>query len=745
MDELTMLVSAAQQGDKAAFNQVVLRFQDMAYATAYAMLHDAMLAQDAAQEAFIDAYLSLSHLREPAAFPGWFRRIVIKHSDRQTRGRRLETLPLDQLFDLRSPLPTPASALEQALLRADVHAVIDLLPPAQRLVTLLFYIEGYSQQEIADYLELPLTALKKRLFNARQTLKERMIHMMQTVVQTNRPSQNEQFADNVAFFIAVKANDLPQVKALLRKEPALIHAVTESGIGPQGYFWPVGNTALHLAAAVGNRALLELLLTHGADINSQPKPGQPTPLHEAVHMVQPAIVDFLLTHGANPNQIDHNNQTPLHLAIHRNTPTIAQKLLAAGAEINAKDAFGHTPLDWAHLYGRTTLADLLKIPHMQENVPVPVPPVSVRKPAQTRRVPVGLQVLGRLLDREGHPLDGADPLDEALTLPIYRPATFSQSPILATGLKIIDLFAPLKRGGHNALLSPMSGLGRMVLLSQLVYSMHTLHNGYTVCLGLERRGYTAQDMLLYWRQNGAEPQWMSERIVNVFAHSRDGAEEKLRAAETGLTIAEAFRSEGHAVLLLVDAELTMSEGVAAYLKANTAATPTAAITTLYWGDYTVGYEPPPLTGLDAALALERWRAEQALYPAIDPLRSRSVLVETGVVGDEHCRLVAELKRRFVRYAELDRILAKMGEDALATLDDQNALQDVRRIRRVHRFLTQPLPGTEFFTGLLGVQVSLADTIAGCRAILAGEVDALPEEAFYMIGTLEQVMAKAQTL
>jgi F-type H+-transporting ATPase subunit beta len=741
MDDLKVLVIAAQQGDKAAFNQVVLRFQDMAYATAYALLHDAVLAQDAAQEALIDAYLSLPHLREPAAFPGWFRRIVIKHADRQTRGRRVATYALEQIYDLRSPLPTPALALEQALLCEDVHAVINLLPQAQRLVTLLFYMEGYSQQEIADYLEVPLTAVKKRLFNARQNLKERMLYMVQDVVQSNRPSRDEQFAGKVAFFIAVKSNDFPQIKLLLKRDPSLVRAVTEAGMAPQGFYWPVGNTALHWAAAVDNQALLELLLTHGADINSQPKAGQPTPLHEAVHMGRLLVVDRLLAQGANPNLTAYRDQTPLHLAVHRNASTLAQKLIAGGAEVNRKDGFGRTPLAWALLYGRTAIADLLTA----AGAPPSVSRQAVATPvtaAQPRCVPVGSHVLGRLLDSEGHPLDRAGTLDAALTLPIHRPATSTQPPIFTTGIKIIDLLAPLKRGGQNALLSPMSGLGRMVLLSQLVYSMHTLHNGYTICLGLERRGYTAQDMLLYWRDNGADPQLVSERIVNVFARSHD---EALPAAETGLTIAEAFRAEGKEVLLLVDAELAMREGVTAYLKANTAATPTSAITTLYWGDYTVGYEPTPLAGLDTALALERWRAEQALHPAIDPLRSRSVLVETGVVGDEHGRLVAELKRRFVRYAELDRILERLGEDALATLDDPCALQDARRVRRVHRFLTQPLPGLEFFTGLPGVHVSLADTLQGCRSILAGEVDELPEEAFYMTGTLAQVQEKAQKM
>ena len=163
MSELQALVRAAQDGDKEAFGQVVRRFQDMAYASAYATVGDAGLAQDIAQEAFLDAYLNLSKLRDPAAFPGWFRRIVLGHSHRQQRSQPVTTVPLEDAGSLYTHLPDPALTLEETRLRQEVHSAIQRLPQSQRLVTVLFYIGGYSQQEIAAYLELPpVGAIKTR-------------------------------------------------------------------------------------------------------------------------------------------------------------------------------------------------------------------------------------------------------------------------------------------------------------------------------------------------------------------------------------------------------------------------------------------------------------------------------------------------------------------------------------------------------------------------------------------------------
>ncbi len=746
MIELRTLVLAAQQGDKEAFNQVVLRFQDMAYATAYAMIRNAALAQDAAQEAFIDAYLSLPTLREPAAFPGWFRWIVVKHSDRQTRSKQMESVPLDQLFDLRSASLSPALALDSALLQQEIHTAIDWLTPAQRLVTLLFYIEGYSLQEIADYLELPMTAVKKRLFNARQNLRQRMNMMTEQAFQTNRPSQNEQFADNVDFIIALQTEDLAQIKKLLVRNPALANLVTNWHTDKHGHYWPSNEPVLYWAASIGNRVLIELLLAHGADINAQVQPNDFTPLHGAVHMTQHATVDFLLARGADVNRQGDRGQTPLHRTVHANEPRLAKQLLAAGAEANVQDSYGRTPLDWALLYERPAMIELLRTVTVDTVPAKAADAILTKTPTTPRTVPVGEKLLGLLLDRTGALVDKSATLPVDIPLrPVYQPALTLQPPILQTGIKMIDLFAPLQRGGHNALFSPLTNVGKMVMLTQLVYRMADLHNVYTVYLGLERGLYTAHTMMLYWRDFMGDNQLLGDRIVNVFGDIQDNPEQKLQLAQTGLTIAEAFRQQGRAVLLLVEAELASSEGVMDYLRANLTATPAAAVTALYWGDHTAGSEPKPLDTLDTVITLDRWRAEQRLYPAIDPVHSRSALLTSGAMGAEQMALVQAIQRLFRRYADLEAIYTQRGEDGLQRLHDNQALQDVRSARRLHRFLTQPFFGVEIYSGQLGVHVSLADTMAGCRAILSGELNELSEDAFYMAGTIEQVRKRAQSL
>src|SRR5690349_1633779 len=174
MDELTALVIAAQAGDLDAFGQVVERFQRMAYAVAYTMLGDAHLAEDVAQEAFIEAYICLPKLREPAAFPGWFRRIVHKRGDRLVRGKGPALLSLDSAGQLPSSIDDPAATAETRELQRRVRAAINALPEADRLPVMLFYLAGYAQQEIATIMELPLTTIKKRLFDARRRLRALM-------------------------------------------------------------------------------------------------------------------------------------------------------------------------------------------------------------------------------------------------------------------------------------------------------------------------------------------------------------------------------------------------------------------------------------------------------------------------------------------------------------------------------------------------------------------------------------------
>ncbi|HMN27716.1 MAG TPA: sigma-70 family RNA polymerase sigma factor [Caldilineaceae bacterium] len=208
LEEISTLIAkataanAARAEQQQAFAEIVQRFQDLAFGAAYAVLGDFHLAEDAAQESFLTAWRHLDQLRQPAAFPGWFKRIVLTQCNRLTRGKKLELVSLEAIVDVAAPAVgvDPHLAAEASEQRAEVAAAIQTLPEHERMVTALFYISDYSQNEIAAFLEVPVTTIKKRLFSARQRLRERMLTMVRETLHEKRPSRNEQFADTVALF-----------------------------------------------------------------------------------------------------------------------------------------------------------------------------------------------------------------------------------------------------------------------------------------------------------------------------------------------------------------------------------------------------------------------------------------------------------------------------------------------------------------------------------------------------------------
>ena len=197
MEELISLIKRTQAGDVSAFGAIVTRFQDMAVGYAYSILGDFHLAEDAAQEAFIQAYCDLNQLREPLAFPGWFRKIVFKHCDRLTRKKRVQTIPLESVIELPSAGKDPVETVLEQEMKDTVLAAIQALPEKERIVTTLFYINGYSQNEIADFLEVPVTTVNSRLHYSRKRLKERLFTMVADDLQEKRPSKDGRFANKV--------------------------------------------------------------------------------------------------------------------------------------------------------------------------------------------------------------------------------------------------------------------------------------------------------------------------------------------------------------------------------------------------------------------------------------------------------------------------------------------------------------------------------------------------------------------
>jgi RNA polymerase sigma factor (sigma-70 family) len=290
--ELRDWVAAAQGGDKEAFSEIVKRCQDMAYGIAYAMLGDTGLAQDAAQEAFIAAYLNLSALREPAAFPGWFRRVVIKHSDRERRSLK-PTHQLDESVEVSTALPDPMATLETSELKNEIHKAIAELPATQRQIITLFYLRDYSQKEIEQFLELPVSMIKKHLFTARKKLRGRLETMIETQIQSNRPSQTGVFASEVQYLLALRTGDLESIKAIVERQPDLLEMRFKTPVTRERHYWPLGGTVLHWAVVTGDESLLAFLLSRKVNVEPNDRNGW-TPLHTAVWTGQQAIIERLL-------------------------------------------------------------------------------------------------------------------------------------------------------------------------------------------------------------------------------------------------------------------------------------------------------------------------------------------------------------------------------------------------------------------------------------------------------------------
>ena len=227
MADLTTLIARAQSGDLDAYSELVGRFQDMAVGYAYSVLGDFHLAEDAAQEAFIEAYLNLSQLREPAAFSGWFRQIVFRRCNRITRRKRIPNVPLDAEYEIASPEPGPDELVERQEVKSAVRQAIQALPDHEREATALFYIDGYSQNEIGDFLEVPAKTIKSRLHTARNRLRERMMGMVEEHLHDQRPSRDEAFAVRVIDDLT-KMTD-PEIRSLLYKVNARDMAIVLKG------------------------------------------------------------------------------------------------------------------------------------------------------------------------------------------------------------------------------------------------------------------------------------------------------------------------------------------------------------------------------------------------------------------------------------------------------------------------------------------------------------------------------------
>ena len=367
MTSLESLVEKAREGDDDAYEIIVRRFQDMAVGYGYSILGDFHLAEDAAQEAFLEAYRNLDKLREPPAFPGWFRRIVFKQCDRITRNRTFAVIPLVAAEGQASQEPTQADASEQREMNDKIMTAVDSLPDHEHAATTLYYIGGYSQDEVANFLGVPVTTIKKRLYTARKRLREMLIDLVEDSLRERRPSRDELFSTRVIEILrAARSGDAARVKQLLEQDPRLIAARD-----------PLGNTALILAVHSGHDEIAELLLGAGVqpDIYEAASIGRTelvaqllsddpslldsyspegfTALALAAHFGHIETLQFLISRGGNMNAVSKHsmNVTPLHAALFGRRVEAAKVLVAAGADVTPRRGGSGSPrAGWTALH-----------------------------------------------------------------------------------------------------------------------------------------------------------------------------------------------------------------------------------------------------------------------------------------------------------------------------------------------------------------------------------------------------------
>ena len=386
------------------------------------------------------------------------------------------------------------------------------------------------------------------------------------------------------------------------------------------------------------------------------------------------------------------------------------------------------------------------------------------------RVPVGVSTLGRMFNVFGDPIDGGAPLDdrtEKWSIHRKAPGFEDQNPaveILETGIKVIDLLEPYPKGGKIGLFGG-AGVGKTVLIQELIRNVATEHGGYSIFAGVGERSREGNDLWTEMNESG-----VMEKTALVFGQMNEAPGVRMRVALSGLTMAEYFRDEENKdVLLFIDNiyrfvqagsevstllgrmpsavgyQPTLAEEMGT-LQERITSTKSGSVTSVQAvyvpaDDLT---DPAPSTTfshLDATTVLSRKIAEQGIYPAVDPLESTSRILEANIVGKEHYRIARRVEEILQKYSELQDIIAILGMEELS---DEDKLT-VGRARRIQRFLAQPTFVAEKFTGKPGVYVPLEETLKGFGAIVDGEMDKYPEAAFYNVGTMEDVIAKAEKI
>ncbi len=389
-------------------------------------------------------------------------------------------------------------------------------------------------------------------------------------------------------------------------------------------------------------------------------------------------------------------------------------------------------------------------------------------------VPVGPETLGRIINVIGEPIDQRGPVETKMTYPIHRPAPeyvdqSTEAEMLTTGIKVVDLLEPYQKGGKIGLFGG-AGVGKTVIIMELINNIAKGHGGYSVFAGVGERTREGNDLYHEMMESGVIQLEGDSKAALVYGQMNEPPGARARVGLTGLTLAEYFRDEeGQDVLFFVDNIFRFTQAgseVSALLGRIPSAVgyqPTLAtdmgtlqerITTTKKGSITSVQaiyvpaddltDPAPATSfshLDATTVLSRQIAELGIYPAVDPLDSTSRILDPRIIGDEHYTVAREVQQVLQSYKALQDIIAILGMDELSEEDKLT----VARARKIQRFLSQPFHVAEVFTGSPGVFVELEETIRGFKGIVAGDYDHLPEAAFYMVGTIDEAVAKAQKM
>ena len=400
---------------------------------------------------------------------------------------------------------------------------------------------------------------------------------------------------------------------------------------------------------------------------------------------------------------------------------------------------------------------------------------SVKSTGQAISVPVGDETLGRIMNVIGEPVDEKGPIKTKAVRGIHQPAPefieqSTESEMLETGIKVVDLLCPYSKGGKIGLFGG-AGVGKTVLIMELINNIAKAHGGYSVFAGVGERTREGND--LYWEmiESGVNKEGGGDgsKCSLVYGQINEPPGARARVALSGLTVAEHFREEGQDVLFFVDNIFRFTQAgseVSALLGRIPSAVgyqPTLAtdmgsmqerITSTNKGSITSVQaiyvpaddltDPAPAASfahLDATTVLSRAISEKGIYPAVDPLDSTSRILEPGIIGEEHYNVARNVQEILQKYKALQDIIAILGMDELSEEDKLS----VSRARKIERFFSQPFHVAEIFTGSPGILVNLEDTIKGFKGLCAGDYDHLPEAAFYMVGTIEDAIAKAEKL